>query len=249
MGQFRLRRARTGIFKLTYYQVIKTNVGRSLALDRKKHAKESPSKRPNRPTDLISVDVSPKAKAFLDALFAHKAFDPQTWSITSSELRAIVGRSPVREITRPMVEPAIDVFEDLWQLSHITPSYIGRATSAAMLLAYGMMEKSTIAIVALISCGISAIIGAVAGLSSADDAGRRYLIGVGAAVQYAAFPVWFGISVVIGFPEPPITRQRLLTLADNVGTIALVSAAAYGLLGMRRVEVHRFVKSPFWRAN
>src|SRR5438309_784752 len=64
---------------------------------------------PNRPADLISVDVSPKAKAFLDALFAHKAFDPQTWSITSSELRAIVGRSPVREITRPMVEPAIDV--------------------------------------------------------------------------------------------------------------------------------------------
>src|SRR5438034_5894574 len=169
-----------------------------------------------------------------------------------------------------MVEPAIDVFEDLWQLSHIMPSYIGQATSAAMLLAYGMMENSTIAIVVaalflpflsqvlavsfglwsqdrrlarqgafailvsimcsvaagsliaalhgppmayddfknpLISCGISAIIGAAAGLSSADDAGRRYLIGVGAAVQYAAFPVWFGISVVIGFPEPPITRQ------------------------------------------
>src|SRR5437867_9611037 len=70
---------------------------------------------PNRPADLISVEVStPKAKAFVDALFAEESFDPETWSISSRELRAIIGRSPARDLTRPMVEPAIDVFEDLW---------------------------------------------------------------------------------------------------------------------------------------
>lgn len=78
----------------------------------------------------MSVEVStPRARAFVDAVMAHRDFDPGQWSITSRELRAIVGRHPVRELTRPMVEPAVDVFQDLWQLSHVTPSYVGRALS------------------------------------------------------------------------------------------------------------------------
>jgi uncharacterized membrane protein len=46
-----------------------------------------------------------------------------------------------------MIEPALDVLEDLWQLSHVTPSYIGRAAGAAVLMAYGMFENSAISIV------------------------------------------------------------------------------------------------------
>src|SRR3954452_9431082 len=86
----------------------------------------------------------------------------------------------------------------------------------------------------------------ITGLAIADEAGRRYLIGVAAAVQYAVFPVWFGIALVLGFPERGITGQRLLTLAINLVTIAGVAALAYAALGMRRSEVQRFVKSRFW---
>jgi uncharacterized protein DUF389 len=268
---------------------------------------------PNRPAEQVSVEVStPRGKAFVDAVMAHKQFDAEKWSITSRELRAIVSRSPAREVTRPMVEPAIDVFEDLWQLSHVTTSYVGRAFSAALLLGYGMMEDNPIAIVVaalflpflsivlaisfglwsediglarqgakalivsvvssiaggvvvavlhgpplqfhafqkpLLSFGISAVVGIVAGLATADDAGRRYLIGVAAAVQYAVFPVWFGIALVLGFPDASTAWQRLLTLAINIVTIALVAAAVYGLLGMKREEVHRFVKSRSWRGQ
>jgi hypothetical protein len=266
---------------------------------------------PNRPAEQVSVEVStPRAKAFVDALFEREDFDPETWSITSRELRAIVSRSPAREITRPMIEPALDVFEDLWQLSHVTPSYIARASSAAVLLAYGMMEDNPIAMVVaalflpflavvlavsfglwsedwalarqglfailvsvlcsvaagalvaaihgppmqfhdfqkpLLSFCISALIGVTAGLSSADDTGRRYLIGVAAAVQYAVFPVWFGIALVLGFPDASTTESRLLTLAINIVTIAGIGVISYSLLGMRREEAHRFVKSRFWR--
>jgi hypothetical protein len=254
---------------------------------------------------------TPTAKSFVDAVMAHERFDPEQWSISSRELRAIVGRASAREITRPMVEPAIDVFEDLWQLSHVTPGYISRAFVAAVLLAYGMVDDNAIAIVVaalflpflsvvlaisfglwsadlglarqgasailvstvcsvaagalvaalhgpalqfhsfqspLVGLAISSIVGVAAGLSTADDAGRRYLIGVAAAVQYAVFPVWFGTALVLGFPERSITVQRLLTLVINVVTIAGVGAAAYSMLGMRRSEVHRFVKSRFWRA-
>src|SRR5260370_22055445 len=47
-----------------------------------------------------------------------------------------------------MVKPALDVLEDLWQLSPIPPSCVGRAVSAAILLAYGMFENSAISIIA-----------------------------------------------------------------------------------------------------
>src|SRR5581483_5007526 len=100
---------------------------------------------PDRPADQISVSVpTPKAKSFLDAVFAHPEFDPDTWSITSRELRAVFGRHRARELTYPTVEPTIEVFEDLWQLSYVTPTYIARAFSAAILLAYGMMENNSI---------------------------------------------------------------------------------------------------------
>ena len=214
---------------------------------------------PDQKREIVSAETStPLAKAFIDSLLAAPWFDPEQFSLSARELRAILSSQNLREITQPMVEPALDVLEDLWQLSHLTPSYIGRACSAAILLAYGMLENSAIAIVVaalflpflsqvlaisfgayagdlglarqgaltlgvstaacvasgivisllhggavqfadfrgpLASLGISSVIGVAAGLASADDAGRRYLIGVAAAVQYAIFPVWLGVCV------------------------------------------------------
>jgi len=50
----------------------------------------------------------------------------------------------------------------------------------------------------LASLALSAVIGVTAGLSNADDTGRRYLIGVAAAVQLAIFPAWLGAAAVAG---------------------------------------------------
>jgi hypothetical protein len=44
----------------------------------------------------------------------------------------------------------------------------------------------------LASFAVSAVIGITAGLSNADDTGRRYLIGVASAVQLAIFPSGWG---------------------------------------------------------
>src|SRR6185437_11260825 len=68
-------------------------------------------------------------------------------SISSREWRAILTRGPAFELTRPMIEPTIDVFEDLRRLSHLTRGYVGRAVSGAVLLAYGMLKGNPIAIV------------------------------------------------------------------------------------------------------
>ncbi len=258
----------------------------------------------NQQKQIVSVETStPLAKRFIDAIFSAPWFDPHEYSITTRELRAILSSDSVSNITRPMVEPALDVFEDLWQLNHITPSYIGRAAGGAILLAYGMFKNSAISIVVaamilpflqqvlalafglwagnwklarqgiwalfvstlvsifagavvasisrgqigftdfqspLVAFAISSIIGIAAGLASADDAGRRYLIGVAAAVQYGLFPVWFGMSLVLGYPPRTVVVERIATFAVNIVTITVSAGAVYALVGMRREEASRF---------
>jgi len=254
---------------------------------------------------VVSVEVStPRAKAFIDALLSSDLFDVSECTITSRELRAIAGSEPLAEVTQPMIEPAPDVIEDLWQMSHVTASYVGRAAGGAVLLADGVLHNSAISIViaalflpflspvlavgfgawcgdsglvrngssALLTSGItayaagvlvaliaggpigfhdfkgplasfaiSAVIGAAAGLSTADDAGRRYLIGVAAAVQFAIFPVWLGAATVIGFPSRHIVAIRIATLLINIATISASAVASYALLGLRRDELRRLI--------
>jgi uncharacterized membrane protein len=192
-----------------------------------------------------------------------------------------------------MSEPFTDVIQDLWQLGHVTASYVARALAGALLLATGIIEDNPVAIVVaalflpflaqvlavsfgmwnrdrrlivqglralLVSTGlavaagalvawieggpilfagfksplssfaISAVIGITAGLSNADDTGRRYLIGVAAAVQLAIFPVWVGAAFVIGMPSHDVLYPRLLSFAINLASIAACAVAAYAAL-------------------
>jgi Domain of unknown function (DUF389) len=85
----------------------------------------------------------------------------------------------------------------------------------------------------LASFAISAAIGVTAGLACADDAGRRYLIGVAAAVQFAVFPVWFGLAAVLGMPSRQIVLDRLLSFGINLTTISVFAALAYAFLHLR----------------
>lgn len=261
----------------------------------------------NESREVVSAETStPRAKAFVDALLSSAQFDASNCSITARELRAILGKESVREVTRPMAEPALDVLQDLWQLSHITSSYLGRAFAAAILLAYGMFENSAISIVVaalflpylsqvlavsfgmlagdralarhgalalavstaasiaagslvallydgglsftdfkrpLISFALSCVIGTAAGLASADDAGRRYLIGVAAAVQYSIFPVWFGICLVRGFPDTDVVVERIGTFAINLVTIGLIAGVVYAYAGMRKETADKGVRA------
>jgi hypothetical protein len=254
--------------------------------------------------EVVSAEGStPCSKAFVDGLLSSDWFNAADCPITARELRAILNDKPLSEITRPMVEPALDVLEDLWVLNHVTPSYLGRASSSALLLAYGMFENSAISIVvaalfvpflsqvlgisfglwagdralartAALALGISTLVsvlagavialsyggplgftdfkpplwsfifscatGVAAGLASADDAGRRYIIGVAAAAQSAVFPVWFGVCLTRGFPSSETTVERIATFGINLLTIAVVSGAVYASIGLRPAEVGHF---------
>jgi hypothetical protein len=238
-----------------------------------------------------SVETStPRAHAMVKELTRSELLKNAGMTLTSREVRAILDATPVEEITRPMSEPQPDVIQDLWQLSHVTWSYFGRALAGAILLGSGIIEDNPIAIVVaalflpflsqvlavgiglwcgdrklafhglkavglsillsvlggaivaaveggpigfhgfkgpLSSLAISAAIGFTAGLSQADDAGRRYLVGVAAAVQLAVFPVWMGAAIVVGYPGSSAVLNHMLSFGVNLITIPAVSVLAY----------------------
>jgi hypothetical protein len=243
---------------------------------------------------MVSVETStPKARTFVDALLNSPDFSGVDYTVTSREVRSIVSNESPDSLTRPMSEPFTDVIQDLWQMSHVTTSYVGRAASGGILLATGIIDDNPVAIVVaalflpylsqllavsfglwsrdralllkgvravavntalavaagavvglieggtiafagfknpLSSFAISAVIGVTAGLSTADDTGRRYLIGVAAAVQLAIFPVWLGAALVLGLPGHAILYSRLLSFAINLVTIAVAGVGAYAIL-------------------
>ena len=92
----------------------------------------------------------------------------------------------------------------------------------------------------LVSLALSLMIGIAAGLSSSDDTGRRYLIGVAAAAQSGVFPVWLGIALVLGFPDVATTAVRLSTLLLNIVSIGIAASISYGLMGFTGEHIRRF---------
>ena len=249
---------------------------------------------PNEEQRLLSVVTStPKARAFVEAFLSSPLLSHPGCTLSSREVRAIVDDEPLASLTLPMSEPFTDVIQDLWQLGHVTISYVARAAAGAILLATGIIEDNPIAIVVaalflpflaqvlafgfgmwnrdrrlivqglraivvstviavaagamvawveggpirfagfkgpLSSFVISAVIGITAGLSNADDTGRRYLIGVAAAVQLAIFPVWLGAASVIGMPAHDVLYSRLLSFVINLTSIAACAVVAYAAL-------------------
>lgn len=256
--------------------------------------------------DVVDVETAtPTAKAFIDAVMAAPFFDPGEYSIAVRQPRSVASRERPAEVTWPLVEPTVDIFEELWQFSHVTFGFIGRILIAAMLLAYGMIEYKLLIIIAgllfmpflplmlavgfglwtrqwrlaiqglfalavgvfLTAAGgsvvalmtgpplrfnefnslvtsflISLAVGVAAGLATADDVGRREMIGLAATAQIAILPVWFGISFVFGFPvmDTASPSERAIIFLVNVGTIIAAAFATYALLGMSGEALRRF---------
>lgn len=90
---------------------------------------------------------------------------------------------------------------------------------------------------------ISFLVGIVAGLDTADVAGRREFVAVAGAAQFAAFPVWFGISLIAGFPDAMTTYWRIATFFINIVTILVVAMGVYAWLKYRRENVREYIEA------
>lgn len=86
----------------------------------------------------------------------------------------------------------------------------------------------------------SFLVGIAAGLATADDVGRREMIGLAATAQVAIIPTWIGASLILGFPVNPSLSDRLLALVLNVGAIAVSAFVTYALIGIKGSALNCF---------
>jgi len=99
--------------------------------------------------DVVDIETStPKGKRFIDAVLAADFYNQEDFTISIRQPRSILSGTGVRELTKPLVEPSSDIFEELWQFSHITFGFVGRIFIAACLLAYGLIQHNTLLIIA-----------------------------------------------------------------------------------------------------
>ncbi len=99
--------------------------------------------------DVVDVETStPKAKRYIDGILAADFYTPEDIAIAVRQPRSVINKDDLRDLTRPLVEPATDIFEELWQFTHITFGFVGRIFLAACLLAYGLIQQQTLIIIA-----------------------------------------------------------------------------------------------------
>jgi hypothetical protein len=256
--------------------------------------------------DSIELDVgTSSAKAFLDQFTSAPFFSREKYSIAVRQPRALVSPGQLSRLTRPLVEPSVDIFEELWQFSQVTYGFVGRILMGGLLLAYGLVEYKLLFMIAgllfipllplMLSVGfglwtqqwrlvaqgigslaiamsllvigggvvgllttppvqysdftslptgllISLVVGIAAGLATADDVGRREMIGLAATAQIAIVPAWFGLSLVLGFPAADQTppARRILGLLINVVAIVVASLGTYAAIGIKRSSLNFF---------
>jgi hypothetical protein len=247
------------------------------------------------------------AKVFVENLTTSSFFNCDEYTITVRQPRSIISKQDLKTLTRPLVEPTSDLFEELWQFCQVTYGFVGRIYIGALLLAFGLIDYRLLFIIAgllfipllplmlgmgfglwtrqwrllaqatfalvtailLLAAGgvtvallsdpplkylesnsllsgflISLAVGVAAGLATADDVGRREMIGLAATAQVAIIPVWFGVCFVFGFPaaDPTPAKQRALSLFINILGIILASVATYAVLRMKSESLRVFTK-------
>src|SRR6185503_10302634 len=60
------------------------------------------------------------AKAFIDNVTTESFFDPADYSIAVRQPRSIISGERLRILTRPLVDPCTDLFQELWQFCQVT---------------------------------------------------------------------------------------------------------------------------------
>ena len=247
------------------------------------------------PRDTVDAKVSTRqGKAFVDAVIAAPFFNREEYAIEIREPRSILKATDIRDVTRPVPAPIIDIDEELWQFTHVTYSFVLRVLISSLLLSYGMVHDNLLFMIGgllflpftplVLACGFGSLtgqwrlvghgavaivaatalifagglvvasfadgpvlfedfppmiagfafslaIGIASSLATADDVGRRELVGLAAASQLALIPAWLGLSLVYGLDGTE--GEKLRAFALNVAALVAGSITVYGYMFAR----------------
>lgn len=182
--------------------------------------------------DVVDIETStPRAKRFIDAILTADFYNREDFSILIRSPLSIISGENMRELTKPLDEPATDILEELWQFSHITISFVGRVLIASGLLAYGLIEHQLLLIIAgLLFLPLLPLLLAVGfGLWT----GNPKLSLQGAAAFLTAMFLLFLAGVFVALlSEPPIKFDEFSTLIVGF----LISAAVGIAAGLANID-------------
>lgn len=176
--------------------------------------------------DVVEIETStPKAKRFVDELFEADFFSRENFTITIRQPRSIISKNSLRELTKPFVEPAADILEELFQFSHITVSFVGRVLVASALIAYGMIgQKILLMVGGLLVLPLTPLLlamsfGARSGVWKLSKQGVLAFL----LVTVLLFLVGAGVAL---FSEPPIKYNDFNTLLASFLLSVIIGAGA-----------------------
>lgn len=176
--------------------------------------------------DQITLEIStPEARNVTDCIMAAEWFDLQQCSLTIKQPRAIIGNTHRRQMTDPMVEPPLNLFEEIWQLNHITRSFVLRAFAAALIVTYGLAKDNLITIIIglLFTPFLPQAMGFMFGAWASDwklmrQGAATMLISIVASVVAGAFVGWMVDSPMMFTKFPHLLPGCLI--ASTIGLTA-----------------------------
>jgi hypothetical protein len=190
-------------------------------------------RRPDQPAETREVvDIATstdKAKAFIDELMAASFFDPKQYSINVRQPRSVVSSESPREVTWPVPIPTADLYEELWQFSHVTMSFVGRVVIAGLLAAYGIVENKLLFIIAgLLFTPFLPLLLAVAFGALARE-WRVAAQGAFAFILGNALLAASGAAVALMLDRPPSFNESNKLLASILISVIIGIAAALSI--------------------
>jgi len=181
---------------------------------------------PEHPVDSLDVAVSTReAKVFVDALMDAPFFDPNEYTIAIRQPRTIIRSDRIENITWPVVEPITDIYEDLWQYTHVTGSFIARVAVSALLIAHGLVEDNALTLAAGLL--FIPLLRAVLAISFGAWTGELRLAAQGAFALAAGLGLTVLGGVVVGLvSQPPVRFEHFAAPLVGLLISAIVGVAA-----------------------
>jgi hypothetical protein len=196
---------------------------------------------------------TPAGKKFLDRLFSSAVFDRSKFIVSSHELRAVVSAEEMKDVTRPLIVPMVDVFEDLWQNSHLTRTFFAKVVGSALLLAYAMLKNNIVLMIGalLFTPFTPLLMGFAFGLRAGDrglikQSMKAFFVGTLLTVAAAA--------VVTAAQKGPLGYQEFGSVGSNffqsLAAGAIAGFADADDVGRRQLiglaAAYPYVKFPVW---
>jgi hypothetical protein len=178
--------------------------------------------------DAVDLQTStPKGKRFIDNLLNADFYNSQDYSINMRQPRAVISSENNRELTRPLAEPVVDIYQELWQFSHITIGFVGRFFIGASFLAFGLIQNQTLMIIAGLL--FLPLLPTLMSISLGVLTGNLKLAGQGFLAFLAAIVILFLSGVVVAsFNSPPLKYDEFNPL--YVGALISLAVGIAGAL-------------------